>query len=171
MRKTLLVLFLLVLLAAAAGLTSAQTYHEIKTFTDSGTTNGDTESFNIPSSEWRVTWSYTPNSTYSTFAFFSVYVYPKDEIVTSTDSVVKDGDNQTSGVLYIHEGNQEYYLRIATAYVQEYTITVEAETNAAASPTVPEFPTAPLAICILLAVSVGTIFVARKSMLKDRALS
>jgi hypothetical protein len=164
MKKLLIILLLATLLAATASFTYAQTYQEVKTFTGSGTTNTNTENFNIPSGEWRVTWSYTPNSSYPLVAFFSVYVYPKDQIVSYIDSVAKDGDNETSGIIYIHEGNQEYYLKIATAYLQDYTVTVEAETNAAASPTVPEFPTATLAVCILLAVSVSIIFVARKNI-------
>ncbi len=47
-------------------------------------------------------------------------------------------NSQTSGVTYIHEGNKEYYLKIISANVDSYTITVEYE-GASPSPSVPEF--------------------------------
>lgn len=112
----ILLLFLSMILSVQAA-----NWQTVKTFTQ----NGTTDNFNIPGSEWRIDWSYTPDSQYPTFAAFSFFVYPKGETAIYIESIYKIGANNTSGTTYIHQGLEDYYLKINVANTESFTITVQ----------------------------------------------
>jgi len=146
-------------------LVEAQSYEQIKTITGSG--NQTTDYFNVPTNEWRIDWSYVPDPSFPVMAGFAVFAYPKGESTIYTTNIVKFGDSNTSGVTYVHQGQNDYYLNITVTSVKSYTITVEAQQGASASPSVPEYPiTAILIGCILVA---SVFIVLTKKRLTPRA--
>jgi phosphotransferase system glucose/maltose/N-acetylglucosamine-specific IIC component len=127
MRKTFIVavLFSMVLLT---GLGYAANWQTVTTF--QGSANTTTNYFKVDATEWRIKWSYTPQTGIAgDFAGFSVFIYPKGETVDYVDFILKTGRNETSGTLYVHQGGKEYYLKIGAANVDVYTITVEQDTD------------------------------------------
>jgi hypothetical protein len=153
----------LILTISVLGITStctAQSYQEVTTITGSGTQT--TNYFTIPSGEWKIDWTYTPSASGGTYAVFYFFVYPKGETAIYTDAVMKTGNNDTSGTEFIHQGNNQYYLKINAANIDSYTITIKAE-ETSPSPTVPEFP-ASLTILLLVAlVTTGLIILNKKT--------
>jgi hypothetical protein len=102
-------------------------WQRVTQFTGSGSQT--TAEFSIGGSEWRIVWSYVPNSVGPSFTVFSFFVYPHGEANVYVDSVIKYGSSETSGILYIHQGPKPYYLKILSANTQGYTITVEYDTE------------------------------------------
>ena len=146
----------------------AQNYQQVTTIT--GASDKTTNYFIIPSSEWRISWSYTPSSSGGTYAVFSVFTYPKGETAIFIDSLMKMGTTETSGVTYVHQGNKEYYMKIGAANIDSYTITIEAvqaptpsPTQAPTpSPTVPEFPVNITVIILLAAATAVSLLILKK---------
>ena len=100
-------------------------WRQVTRFTGSGTQQLDTVEFRINGSEWRIVWSYNPNSFSPSLTVFSFFIYRHSETTPMEEHVYESGADNTSGVLYVHEGPKLYYLQILTANTEGYTITVE----------------------------------------------
>jgi hypothetical protein len=129
MRIWTLALCVLLFVSFFAGLCSfpakCASWQQVTQFTGQGTQELDTVEFRINGSEWRLVWSYTPNSVAPGLTVFSFFIYRHGESVPMADHVYESGSGNTSGVLYVHEGPRPYYLKILTANTEGYMITVE----------------------------------------------
>jgi hypothetical protein len=90
-----------------------------------------TPEFHINGSEWRITWTYTPNVGVPDLTVFSFFIYRHGE-TTPVDYLSKNGATETSGAFYMHEGPRLYSLQIITS-TPGYTITVEYDADSAVS--------------------------------------
>jgi hypothetical protein len=152
MRKLCIVLITLSILTLV-GVCSAANWQPITIITDN--TDQNTDYFNVPTNEWRIIWTITPDDPNSGFGAFYAFVYPKGENVLYVASF--DGDSShTSGMTYIHEGSQEYYLKVGASNLQSYTITIEYDTTA-----IPEYSTITVVIALALA-SISVIAIRNK---------
>jgi hypothetical protein len=140
---------------ALIGVCYAANWQTVTTIT--GSSYQTTDYFNVPTNEWRVTWSYTPDPQYPRDAGFYFFIYPKGETAVYVDSVSAIGNSQTSGTSYVHEGSNNYYLKILAANIPNYTITIEYDTTA-----IPEYSAITLIIAIVLIT--GTLVVVTKKM-------
>lgn len=102
-----------------------------------GASDQTTNYFDIPSNEWRIVWSITPDHDYPQYAIFGFFAFPKGEDVMYVGSLSTDS-SQTSGTIYIHEGSKEYYLQIISGNLDAYKLRIEYD--APASPTSPTSP-------------------------------
>jgi hypothetical protein len=93
------------------------TWHQIITFSGNGIKN--TETFNIPSSEWRISWD-TQEGEYGAMNFV-VFVYKEDGTMSGLAANVIGTDKDSS----IMRGAGNYYLTINTA--QPYDIIIDAK--------------------------------------------
>jgi len=103
---------------------SEEVWSTVKIFT--GIESTTTAPFNISSTEWRVIW--TIDAQNPEYAVFDILVYPQDKsgIITKKISYSKG----TSGdIVYIYKGGGDYYLKIITANLGKWTVTVEENTN------------------------------------------
>lgn len=100
-------------------------WQQVTQFTGQGTQQLDTVEFRINGSEWRLVWSYTPNYVAPSLTIFSFFICRHGESGPMEDHVYESGSDNTSGILYVHEGPRLYYLKILTANTEGYTITVE----------------------------------------------
>lgn len=152
MRKLCIVLITLSILALV-GVCSAANWQTITTFTGaSGTT---TDYFNVPTDEWKLTWSFTPDPKYPEYSSLGAFIYPRDGDIY-VDYFDAD-EKQTSGTIYIHEGSKDYYLKIMGANLQSYRITIEYDTTA-----IPEYSTIAIVIALAL-VSISVISIRNKA--------
>jgi hypothetical protein len=147
-------------LLALVGVCSAANWQTVTTIT--GSSDQTTDYFNVPKNEWRLTWSYTPDPSYPQYAVFGFYVYPKGEDAIYVDSVSANGNSQTSGTSYVHEGSKDYYIKILTANTPNYTIKIEYDTTA-----IPEYST--IAIIITLALVSMSVIAVRKKLKKPNS--
>lgn len=86
-----------------------------------GLTSKTTELFHIPTETWRITWGYTgENSTE-----FSLFVYPEGETTFYVESLSTTGSYQVD-TTYIYEGQDNFYIKIITADMDHWTMTVQA---------------------------------------------
>lgn len=92
-------------------------WHEIKTFSGKGIKN--TETFIIPSQEWRISWDTSPGE-YGEMNF-QIYIYDDNGNLKGVAANVIGADKDSS----IMRGSGNYYLMINTA--QPYTIKIEAK--------------------------------------------
>lgn len=97
--------------------TPAATWHEIARW--EGKSIKDTETFHIPSREWRIVWSTKPGE-YGNMNF-AIIVYNSDGTMVS---VAANTIGEGSDISYVR-GSGDYYLSINTA--QLYTIIIEAK--------------------------------------------
>jgi hypothetical protein len=81
--------------------------------------------FRINGSEWRITWSYNPNSIEPSLTEFSFFIFRHGDANPMQEHVYASGSTNTSSVLYIHQGPGLYYLKILTANTAGHAITVE----------------------------------------------
>jgi hypothetical protein len=81
-----------------------------------------TPAFRISGSKWRIIW--TIEAQYPQYAVFDVLVYPQDNLamLTKRISYSKDVSGDT---VYIDEGGRDYYLKVISANLAKWTITVE----------------------------------------------
>jgi hypothetical protein len=93
------------------------TWHDITTIKGRGMKK--TESFSIPSNEWRITWVTQPGQ-YGAMNF-QIYVYSADGILKDVAANVIGKDEDST----IMRGSGSYYLDINTA--QPYVIKIEAK--------------------------------------------
>ncbi len=143
------------LILALTGVCYAANWQTVTTIT--GSSDQTTDYFNVPTNEWSVTWSYTPDPQYPQYAGFYFYIYPKGETAVYVDSVSATGDRQTSGTSYVHEGSKDYYLKILDANIPNYTIQIEYDTTA-----IPEYST--IALIVAMVLITGTLVAVKKKM-------
>jgi hypothetical protein len=136
---------------ALVGVCSAANWQTVTTFTGQG--QQTTDYFNIPTTEWKITWNCVPQD--ESFVF-GVFVYAKGEAPAYVTLVFTD--NETSGVTYVHEGAKDYYLFITTANLY-YNIKIEYDSSA-----IPEYST--IAIIITLALVSMSVIAVRKKLKK-----
>ncbi len=140
-------------------------WQRVTQFTGSG--SQATSEFHIRGSEWRINWSYIPNSLAPSLTAFSLFVYPHGETKSYVDDVIQYGSSATSGTLYIHEGPKLYYLEILAANTPSYTIIIDYDADSEAS--------TGLLIAIIVAVimvptviTIAIVYVARKKYRKQK---
>jgi hypothetical protein len=107
----------------------AVNWKAVTTVTGSGSQT--TAEFSISGSEWRINWSYAPNSQAPSLTVFSFFVYSHGG--NPVDHVIRYGASETSGTLSIHEGPKPYYITIEAANTPSYTITVEYDADSTVS--------------------------------------
>lgn len=139
---------------ALVSVCSAANWQTVTTFT--GASDTTTDYFNVPTIEWRLTWSYTPSSSGGDYAVFSFFIYQKGETAVYKDYLMKTGRDETSGTIYVHEGSKEYYLTIGAANIQNYNIKIEYDSSA-----IPEYSTIAVIVAFAL-VSISVIAVRKK---------
>jgi len=144
----LVLLTIMLAMLMMISLVEATNWVEVTRFTGSGTT----DYFTCEHVEWRIRWEYTP----SKMAVFTVFVYEKGEDVWFIDSVYKTGDEETSGVSYIHNQKGTFYMDISAANIENYTIIVEEDVDS-----ISEFTPATLAI-VLITVSILAVALSKK---------
>jgi hypothetical protein len=156
----LALLAIVLALQASPLLVQAQSYQTIKTIT--GSSDQTTDYFNVPTGEWRISWSYTPDPSYPSLAVFSIFAYPQGESNIYSASVMEIGDKNTTGLTYVHEQQGgDYYLKIVAANVATYTIIIEALST---SPSVPEYPSL-IVMVSLLTVGAASIVLSKKRIM------
>jgi hypothetical protein len=143
------------LILALTGVCYAANWQTVTTIT--GSSDQTTDYFNVPTNEWRLTWSYTPDPQYPQYAVFSFFVYPKGEDAIYVDNVSVDGDRETSGTMYVHEGSKDFYIKTITANLPNYTIQVQYDTTA-----IPEYST--IALIVAMVLITGTLVAVKKKM-------
>jgi parallel beta-helix repeat protein len=94
---------------------------EVARFTDSGTT----DNFICEHVEWRIRWEYVPSSSDPESAVFSVGTYEAKESEMLIDQVFKTGDEETSGVSYVHDREGVFYMNISATNIEGFTVIVE----------------------------------------------
>ena len=112
-------------------LASPENWQEVTTFTGSQSTV--TGYFTCNHTEWRIRWSYVPDSNHPEYALFTYLTYPQGETVSYIDVI--DGSSNTSGISYIHNNNGTFYGRVNVANIESYTIIIEQDMDS-----IPEFP-------------------------------
>ena len=95
--------------------TIATGWREIKRFT--GNADTTTEPFNVPSTTWRIRWSYSSPQATS----FSFFVYKVDQ--TAYVEAVSSYATGASSATYINKGQANFYLSITT--LANYEIIIE----------------------------------------------
>jgi len=94
---------------------------EVARFTGSGTT----DYFICEHAEWRIRWEYIPSSSDPESAVFSIGTYEAREGEMLIDHVFKTGDEETSGVSYIHDREGVFYMNISATNIEGFTVIVE----------------------------------------------
>lgn len=102
--------------------------------TINGSADKTSETFTVTATEWRLHWEYTPDPEYPQYSTFNVFVYPQGETALYIDSFSADKSAQTSGDEYIYEGSGIFYLKIITANIPSYTVIIQQNKDAAATP-------------------------------------
>lgn len=128
---TIIILFLASTTISTLPLNSAQLndpdWELVTSFT--GSADKTTQTFTITSSEWRIYWSYIPDSQFPQYAVFAFFAYPKGETALFVDSVSADGNSETSSIEYVQEGAGQYYLKILSANLEAYSIHIQQREN------------------------------------------
>jgi hypothetical protein len=100
--------------------TNEAEWNMVQTFNGKGSQT--TPPFHISGIEWRIMWSIdTENLKY---AVFELFVYPKDKPDMLTKRTSYSGD-RSSDTMYIYQGGRDYYLKIISANLGNWTITVQ----------------------------------------------
>ena len=152
MRKTILALTVLIVLSLI-GVCYAANWTTATTIT--GASTQTTDYFNVPTNEWRIVWSYTPSSSGGDYAGFYIATYPKGETAIYTDFLMKNGRTETNGTTYIHQGINDYYMKINSANIDSYSIRIEYDSQA-----IPELSS--IAIIFAVVLITGTVLALRK---------
>ncbi len=150
--KKLCLLIAMIMLLAFTSVCYAANWQQVTTFT--GSAGQTTDYFNIPTTEWRIVWTITPENEYGSFYTF---IYSKGNALY-VDSFDADTE-QTTGTIYIHEGNKDYYLKMGAANLESYTLKIEYDTAAP----IPEYSTIAI-ITALIAISGMVILVKQKGL-------
>lgn len=119
-------------------LASPENWQEVTTFTGSGTQAYITGYFTCNHTEWRIRWSYVPDSNHPEYALFTYLTYPQGESVSYIDFIEEPspyGSSNTSGISYIHNNNGTFYGKVDVANIESYTIIIEQDMDS-----IPEFP-------------------------------
>ena len=92
----------------------------IETFAGEG--DETTKPFHISGAKWRVTWAV--DAIYPEYGAFNLFVYPSDTQSTFTRRISHSGGS-TTDTSYIHDGGQDYYLKVIASGLRGWTIVVE----------------------------------------------
>ncbi len=134
------------------------------------------ESFYVPSSEWRIAWNYS--SLWGDYAVVEIYVREQGSGKVVAQVVSSAGFN--NGVEYVNDsGPGNYDLEIIGGMRKSYTLRIEIQTaqptetpttQPTATPAAPEFPVASAITVLLLIGAASAVFIFRpqKSQLTDR---
>jgi hypothetical protein len=123
--KTVLAIIVLIATISISILPFACTTDWTTVTTVTGSADQTSKTFNITAQEWRLEWSYTPDTRFPSLAFFGVLVYPEDEGAGYIDSFYVNGSTQTNGVENINGSMGNYHLEILDANIPSYTIIVQ----------------------------------------------
>jgi hypothetical protein len=126
-----------------------------------GSSDKTTDYFNVPGSEWRITWDYTPHFDSPEYAVFGFFVYPKGTTTQYVDNIYKSGAAETVGTTYIHKGPGNYYLKIIVANIEDYRITVEYDADTVPNTTGSVALGGVLILIIIAAVAIGAFYIAK----------
>ncbi len=121
-KHNICILTAILVVTVSTSLCQAATWQQVTAF--AGREQYTTDYFYIPTTEWKITWDYTPTSEYPVFNFFA-YEKGKGALYTTMVYATKD---QTQGTTYVHEGTAHYYLTINAANCN-YNIKIEYETT------------------------------------------
>jgi hypothetical protein len=124
-KKVFLALIVLIATISLSILPFAYTADWVTVTTITGSADQTTKTFNITAQEWRLEWSYNPDSRFPSLGFFGVLVYPEGEGASYIDSFYVNGSTQTSGVENINGSVGNYHLEILDANIPSYTIIVQ----------------------------------------------
>ncbi len=152
-------LIIILISALLIGICYAAEWKTVTTIT--GASTQTTDYFNVPTNEWRITWSYTPSAAGGDYAVLGLVTYPKGETVNYVDFLMKNGRAETSGTTYIHQGIKDYYMKITSGNIDSYNIKIEYDSQA-----IPELST--IAVILALVLVTGTILVMRKRLFKQK---
>lgn len=136
--------------------------------TITGSADQTSKTFNITVQEWRLKWSYTPDSRFPSLGFFGVLVYPEGESASYIDSFYVNGSAQTEGVENINGTAGNYHLEILDANIPSYTIVVQQYGGTITNASDGNFAfgnlanIALLALVVIVAVAVGVVLFRRK---------
>ncbi len=86
-----------------------------------GAAEKTTELFYVPSSNWRIKWSYEGGE----WAAFSFYVYPEGEDIFYVESITAEGPSK-SDETYIYQGPGNFYIRVVAANIEKWRLEIEA---------------------------------------------
>ena len=131
--KLVFAIMFVVVASVATGFVRAQAYNQVTTIT--GSSDQTTSYFGIPSSEWKIDWSYTPDAQYPQYSSLYITIYSESGAYIDQ---ISSSSGQTSGTNFEHNtipGN--YYLKIGDANIPSYSISISAE---AISPTTTATP-------------------------------
>jgi hypothetical protein len=119
----------LIIILSISTIVYAENWQNVTTIT--GASSQTTNYFHISSGEWQIKWEITPAENAENYATIGIYAYPKGESNLYVTSILKfAGTTDNSGVNYVHEGNNDFYLVITSANIQSYKITIEQDTDA-----------------------------------------
>jgi hypothetical protein len=116
-------------------LASPENWQEVTSFTGSGTKAYFTGYFTCDHTEWRIRWSYVPDSSHPEYALFTFDTFPQGETVSYIDSISEGGGSNTSGISYIHNDNGTFRGKVNVANTESYTVIIEQDMDS-----IPEFP-------------------------------
>jgi len=149
---------------SAEVLASPENWQEITRFTGSGTQAYVTQDFTCNHTEWRIRWSYVPESSHPDYALFMFETYPQGETVTYIDFIAEGGSSNTSGISFIHNNNGTFYGKVNVANTQSFTVVIEQDLDSA-----PELSN-PLVLIVVSAVFLGSIVLMKRKKLTVRPL-
>lgn len=93
----------------------------IHIITFKGSIDKRTGPFYIPSSEWRIRWSYSGAES----SIFEFFVYPEGESIIYVGSLITSGPSQ-SDIIKIYLGLDNYYIKVKAQNVKEWALVIEA---------------------------------------------
>ena len=138
--------------------------------TISGSKSQTSSEFMVNGSEWRIRWSYTPDTQFPDLTAFSFFVYPHAETSAYVGHIIEYGNDETSGTLNLNVGTGLHYVHIVAANTPGYTLTVEYNAESLASDSL-------IAIVVGLVLGVPIVlivlisFLVRKRVKKRKLLS
>jgi hypothetical protein len=101
----------------------AADWQQIATIT--GSSSQISSEFMANGTEWRIRWSYVPNTQFPDLTAFSFFVYPHGATDAYVGHVIQYKGDVTSGVLDVNDGTGLHYVRIVAANTPSYTLIVE----------------------------------------------
>jgi len=99
---------------------ASNNWSEVKKISGKGSIT-KTAPFTCTHSEWRIRWEVEPQS-----GFLAAYFYPEESHAAWFESIIKmPENNETNGIMYIHDKNGSFYLDILATAETNYTLIVE----------------------------------------------
>lgn len=81
--------------------------------------------FQINGAQFRLLWRYTADYQFPQYAGFGFFVYPEGETARYVDSMGLVYGESKSDTEYVHEGPGSFYLKVLSANLIQWSITVE----------------------------------------------